>query len=118
GRSDGALTEREGKHVLALYGIPTPHEALATTPEGAVAAAQTLGPPVVLKIESPDIPHKTEANGVRIGLHDPEVIGRAFGEMAADLGDVVGEIDVNPLVVLPEGVYALDCLIVPRQDGD
>src|SRR5262249_43695083 len=82
-RSEGALTEREGKHILAMYGIPTPREALATTADGAVMVARTLGLPVVLKVESPDILHKTEAGGVRVGLHEPEQVGRAFGGPAA-----------------------------------
>ncbi len=77
------LTEREGKEILALYGIATAPERLATTADEAVAAAEAIGYPVVLKIESPQITHKTEAGGVRLGIDSAEGVARAFAEIVA-----------------------------------
>ena len=60
------VTEREAKAVLAAYGVPVVGERLAGEADEAVAAAAALGYPVVMKVESPDIPHKTEAGVIRL----------------------------------------------------
>jgi len=63
-----ALTAPEGRAVVAAYGISTPGEGLATSVDDAVAIATRIGFPVVMKIVSPDILHKTEAGGVVVGV--------------------------------------------------
>lgn len=63
-----ALTAPEGKVITDAYGIPTPAEALAESADEAVALADRIGFPVAMKIVSPDILHKTDAGGVRIGV--------------------------------------------------
>ena len=62
------LTENEAKALLAGYGIPRPPEELATSANDAVAAAARIGGAVALKVQSPDITHKTEAGGVALGI--------------------------------------------------
>ncbi|HEY8614228.1 MAG TPA: acetate--CoA ligase family protein, partial [Roseomonas sp.] len=64
----GSLSEGASRQVLACYGLHGPSEVLAATPEAAVAAAAGFGGAVVLKIQSPDIPHKTEAGVIRLGV--------------------------------------------------
>ncbi|VVJ18985.1 Acetyl-CoA synthetase (ADP-forming) alpha chain (EC [Amycolatopsis camponoti] len=76
GRS--SLTAPEGRAVCEAYGIPTPAERLAATADEAAAHAQDIGLPVVLKIVSPDILHKTEAGGVLVGLKDAEAVKAGF----------------------------------------
>ena len=76
GRS--SLTAPEGRAVCEAYGIPTPAERLAATADEAVAHALEIGLPVVLKIVSPDILHKTEAGGVLVGLKDAEAVKAGF----------------------------------------
>jgi acetyltransferase len=73
-----ALVEREAKALLALYDIPVTREHLATTPDEAVTAARAIGYPVVLKIESPDILHKTEAGGVLLDIGDDDHVRDGF----------------------------------------
>ncbi|MCK4792429.1 MAG: acetate--CoA ligase family protein, partial [Desulfobacteraceae bacterium] len=68
GRSE--LTEPEAKQVLASAGLTITQEELASSEDGAVASAERIGFPVVLKIASPDILHKSDAGGVQIGLAD------------------------------------------------
>lgn len=64
----GILTEREAKQLLGAEGLPVPREQLVTSADAAAEAARKLGFPVVMKIESPDILHKTEAGGVKLGI--------------------------------------------------
>jgi acetyltransferase len=78
------LVEREAKALLALYGITTVKEQLATKADEAVEAARTLGYPVVLKIESPDLPHKTEAGGVLLGVESDEAVREGFATILAN----------------------------------
>jgi acetate---CoA ligase (ADP-forming) len=66
----GLLSEAPAKAILAKAGIPFPAERLASTPDEAVIAARETGFPVVLKICSPDIAHKTEVGGVAVKLGD------------------------------------------------
>jgi len=77
------FTEREGKLFLAAHGIPVTRESLAKTEAEAVAAADTIGYPVVLKVESAEIAHKTEVGGVRVGLADAGAVAAAFREILA-----------------------------------
>ena len=81
GRS--SLTAPEGKRVADAYGIPTPGEGLATTAEETATLASDIGFPVVLKIVSPDILHKTEAGGVLVGVSSAQ-------EAAAGFGTIIG----------------------------
>lgn len=64
----GSLTEAEGKEIFAAYGIPTPGEALVRCADDAASACDKIGYPVVMKIVSPDIQHKTDVGGVVVGV--------------------------------------------------
>lgn len=79
----GFLTEREAKAVLAEYGVPVVAEQLATSVDMAVMAAETIGYPVVLKLESPDFPHKTEHELVVLGLGDASAVREAHEILVA-----------------------------------
>jgi acetyltransferase len=73
GKSPGAaLSETDSKRVLACYGMATPKEILARDAEGAAMAVSQIAGPTAIKIVSPDILHKTEAGGVRLGVSTPE----------------------------------------------
>ncbi|MFJ2720030.1 acetate--CoA ligase family protein [Streptomyces sp. NPDC087437] len=76
GRS--ALTAPEGKRIADAYGIATPGEALARDADEAAAHAGAFDGPVVLKIVSPDILHKTDAGGVVVGLQTAEEVRTAY----------------------------------------
>ena len=82
-RSEGrvSLSEAEGKEILKAYGVPVPREALADTEDKAVAAANKIGYPVVMKVESPDIAHKTDVGGVVVDLKSDEEVRKQFNLM-------------------------------------
>jgi acyl-CoA synthetase (NDP forming) len=77
----GALDERESKALLAAYGVPTVRESVAKNAEEAASLAERFGFPVVLKILSPQILHKTEAGAVRLNLCSPQDVRAAFHEV-------------------------------------
>jgi acetate---CoA ligase (ADP-forming) len=74
----GKLTERAAKAVLAAYGFPVPGERLATNPDEALSHAREIGGAVALKIESPDIAHKTEAGAIRLGVRGDQFVRKAY----------------------------------------
>ena len=76
-----SLTAPEGKLVCDAYGIPVPKEGLAKSAADAVKIASGMGFPVVMKIVSPDILHKTEAGGVRLGVSTAEEARKAAEEV-------------------------------------
>ncbi|RKX77621.1 MAG: CoA-binding protein [Spirochaetes bacterium] len=75
------LTEYESKRVFRSYGIPCTEEYLCKHPEEAVKAAERIGYPVVLKVMSPHIQHKTDARVVELGIKDEEELLRAYSEI-------------------------------------
>ncbi len=79
-----ALTAPEGKLICDAYGIPVPQEGVATSAAEAGALAQKMGGPVVLKIVSPDILHKTEAGGVLVGLKSTDEVAKGYDTILAN----------------------------------
>jgi acyl-CoA synthetase (NDP forming) len=79
----GVLSESASKALLAGYGISAPPERLVSTPEAAVAAAHEIGFPVVLKLQSADIAHKSEVGGVKLDVRDDEALVRAYEAVIA-----------------------------------
>ena len=79
-RQEGRVTigDAEAREIMQAYGLPMPPSALASTAEEAVAAAERIGYPVVMKIASPDILHKTDIGGVKLNLNTPGDVRDAF----------------------------------------
>jgi len=75
------IGETESKEILEAYGFVTPKGSIATTSEQAANIAQQLGFPVVLKIWSPDILHKSDVGGVKVGLNSEQEVKDAFDLM-------------------------------------
>lgn len=75
------LTEREAKQLLQRYNIPVVREEVARSAQEAVSLAEQIGYPVVLKILSPDILHKTEAGGVFLNLRSAEEVENAYRQI-------------------------------------
>jgi acetyltransferase len=75
------LNEEESKDLLNNYGIPVTEPYLARTIEGALALANRIKYPLVLKVVSPDISHKTDVGGVRTGIRSADELKKAFPEM-------------------------------------
>jgi acetyltransferase len=101
------LTEFESKQVLSAYGIPTAQTIIATNAAAAVNAAGLIGYPVVLKLYSETITHKTDVGGVQLNLGDAEAVQKAFGSIRSSVADKVGEqhfqgVTVQPMIRLKD----------------
>lgn len=91
--------ERAAKAFFASHGLPVPREVVAETAVDAVAAARDIGFPVVLKIDSPDVAHKTEVGGVRLDLRDEVSVEDAFREIREAVGAAVPQARINGISV-------------------
>ena len=85
-RSDGrtALTEIEAKQVFEVYGMPITSTTLATSEDEAVKMAEKIGFPVVMKIVSPDIIHKSDAGGVKVNVKDTAAVRETYKTILAN----------------------------------
>jgi acyl-CoA synthetase (NDP forming) len=78
-----ALSETEAKQALAAFGVPVVHDALVQTAAEARTAADRIGYPLVAKLVSPDVAHKTEHGLIRLGLQSADAVADAFAQMMA-----------------------------------
>src|ERR687896_1941443 len=100
----------EAKRVCDAYGIAVPQEGLATSAEEAVSLAEEIGYPVVLKIVSPDILHKTEAKGVLVGLGSADAVSSGYDQIVENAKAYKRDADIAGVQVqqmLPEGQEVL-----------
>lgn len=102
-RADGrsALTEAEAKGLFAELGIAVPDHAVANTADEAASEAAAIGYPVVAKVSSPDVQHKTEwagGRGVQVGLEDEDAVRAA----ATDILDAADDIGVDAAVLIEQ----------------
>jgi acetate---CoA ligase (ADP-forming) len=110
------LTEYRAKRLLAGYGIPVTSEALATSPKEASSIAARMGFPVVLKVQSPDVPHKTEAGGVRIGLRSEQEVVDAFGQIVASVRERVPNALIEGVLVQEMVEEAIEAIVGINND--
>jgi len=75
------LTEHESKALLAAFHLPVPRSVPVSSKDEALQAAQAMGYPVVMKIHSPDITHKSDVGGVRLDLQSSAMVGAAYDDM-------------------------------------
>lgn len=96
------LTEPEAKELLRLAGVPvTPTRVVPPEPEAAVYAAETVGYPVVLKILSPDIVHKSDVGGVRLNLHNATEVQAAAQAMLQRVAERQPDAGIEGFTVQP-----------------
>ncbi len=95
------LTEGESKQLLASYGIPVVETRTAASAEEAVACAETMGYPVVLKLLSQTITHKTDVGGVQLNLLDADAVRSAYRSIEATVSEKAGAAYFQGVTVQP-----------------
>jgi len=102
------LTESESKQVLDAYCVPTVQTLVAATEEEAISHANYIGYPVVLKLFSETITHKTDVGGVQLNLADREAVARAWRRIQASVSEKAGAehfqgVTVQPMIKSGDG---------------
>ena len=112
-----ALTEIEAKELLRLAGIAVVETRLAASKEQAVALSQQLGFPVVLKIVSADVVHKTDAGGVKLGLKTAGQVGKAWDEIMKSVKKAFPEAKIEGVSVQPMAKPGVEVIIGMSKDA-
>jgi len=110
------LTEIESKQVLAAAGIPVADAYLATTGEEAGKAAKKVGFPVVIKVVSPDITHKSDVDGVRLGLESKKEVLATFEEMLDAVREVQPDARIEGVAVQHMALRGIEVIIGMSKD--
>ena len=100
-RSEGrtTLTEEEGKDVLRAYGIKAPRETVVTRRDKVIQAAREIGYPIVMKVSSPDIAHKTDVGGVITGISNDRAAKNAFDQIYANINKRMPQARIGGVII-------------------
>ncbi len=110
------LAEREAKEVLACYDVPVVEERLAQSRTQAVAAASSIGFPVVLKVESAGLPHKSEAGVVRLNIRSIEEVEVAYDMLMENACKLVPQSHIAGVLVQPMLSPGVEIMVGARID--
>lgn len=111
-----APDEAGAKRILSALGIRVPEEEVCETADGAVAAARRIGYPLALKLVSPDIVHKSEAGGVKLGLADDEAVRAGFAAILRNAAAHDPQARVTGVLVSPMVSGGVECVIGLNRD--
>ena len=114
----GVIPEYKAKQILAPLGIPFPEGRLATSLEQALTAAAAIGYPVVLKAQSPDLSHKSDAGGVVVGLADATSLKEGWAKLHADVARHRPDLTLDGVLIEAMGKRGIELIIGARNDPD
>ena len=109
-KSQNLLTEVESKELLKKAGIPVVEAKLARSKKEAVSLSREMGFPVVLKISSPDVVHKSDSGGVKLGLANAAQVGKAYSQIISSIKQAYPEARIDGVSVqtmAPPGVEVI-----------
>jgi len=112
----GAISEYDSKKILKEIGIHIAKEGLGITKEDAVSIAEDINYPVVLKIVSKDIPHKTESGGIRININSKEEVKRAYDDILSAVGMNNPDAEIEGVLVSEMIQGGLEMIVGLKQD--
>lgn len=112
-RSEGrtGLTEIESKKIFKSYGLPTVKTQLASSEEDAIKIAEEFGYPVVLKIVSPDILHKSDAGGVKVNLESDDDVREAYNTILKNAKNYKADADIHGVLVQEMAPWTTETII-------
>lgn len=112
----GAIAEHEGKRLLAEIGIRTPKGTLAGTPDEAVAAAERIGYPVVIKAQAAALAHKSDAGGVIVGLSDENALRQGWQRLLANVERAKPDLALDGVLIEEMAPQGLEMVVGARRD--
>jgi acetyltransferase len=95
------LSQLESKAVLRAFGVPIGPALRARTADEALVAAESLGFPVAMKIDSPDIAHKTEVRGVRLDIDSASAVRTVYGELTRQVAELRPDARIDGVLIEP-----------------
>ena len=110
------LLEEEGYEVLEAYGFPTPKSILCTTEQECINAARQIGYPLVMKIVSPDIIHKSDAGGVKVGIKADDELRNSFNTITGNALKYKSDAKVKGVLVQEMVKSAKETILGASQD--
>ena len=118
-RSEGrtSLTEIESKKIFASYGLPTVSTEIATSVEEAVELAEKNGYPIVMKIVSPDILHKSDAGGVKVNIKDEAGVREAYKTILENAKAYKPDADIHGIVIQDMAPWGTEVIVGSVNDA-
>lgn len=115
-KSQNLLTEIESKELLKKAGIPVVETKLARSKKEAISISKKVGFPVVLKISSPDVVHKSDSGGVKLGLANATQIGKAYNEIISSVKQAYPEAQIEGVSVQPMAPSGVEVIVGMSKD--
>jgi acyl-CoA synthetase (NDP forming) len=110
------IEEPDAVDILRQYGIPYPVHRFARTVAEAIQGAEEMGYPVVLKIVSPQVIHKSDAGGVALGLKNAEELGLGFADMMGRVKEIIPECEVSGALVCRQADPGIEVIVGALKD--
>lgn len=114
GRSN--LLEDEGYEVLKAYGFPVPKSILVNNENDAINASNSIGYPVVMKISSKDVIHKSDSGGVKVGLKNDDEVKNAFNLILSNVKTRHPDADIKGILVQEMITHSRETILGAKQD--
>lgn len=114
----GVIPEYAAKDLLEAAGIPMPRRRIVTDVEAALAAARDIGFPVALKVQSPELSHKTDVGGVLLGLADEVALRAGWDHLHANLAALAAGVSIDGILVEAMSKPGLELILGARNDPD
>ena len=115
-KSQNLLTEVESKELLKKAGIPIVEAKLARSNKEAVSLSKEMGFPVVLKISSPDVIHKSDSGGVKLGLANATQVGKAYNEIISSIKKTYPKAEIQGVSVQPMAPPGVEVIVGMSKD--
>jgi len=115
-QAGATIPEYRSKQIMGSRGIPFPAFEMANDADAAVAAADRLGYPVVLKAQSPDLAHKSDAGGVIVGLADADAVRKGFADLIAAVGTARPGLPLDGVLVEGMAAKGVELIVGARND--
>jgi len=115
-KSRNVLTEVESKELLKKAGIPVVEAKLARSKKEAISISKEMGFPVVLKINSPDVVHKSDSGGVKLGLANATQVGKAYSEIISSIKQAYPEAQIQGVSVQPMASPGVEVIVGISKD--
>jgi acyl-CoA synthetase (NDP forming) len=110
------LTEVESKELLKKAGIPVVEAKLARSKKEAISVSKEMGFPVVLKISSPDVVHKSDSGGVKLGLANATQVGKAYTEIISSVKQAYPEAQIEGVSIQPMAPPGVEVIVGMSKD--